>query len=99
MPVFVLNHCGAGVPTSTRDHELPQLVYVVRSNRLRVSQLSRKDRRNTNFVGLDVDVRGDDRSRRIVDTLALKEHKPPVRLFEYRYTDHHVLPEQALLFL
>ena len=77
MPVFVLDHCGAGVTASASDHVLPQLVDVVRGNGLRERQFACKHRGNTNFVGFNVDVRGDDRTSSVVDTFALKEHKPP----------------------
>lgn len=53
------------------DDELPQFVEVRRGDGLRESELAREDRGYPDFVGLDVDVRGDDRARSVVDTLAL----------------------------
>ena len=77
MPIFVLDHCGARVPACARDHILPQLVDVVCRDGLGVSELAREDRRDTNLVRFDVDVRGDNRTSSVVDTFALKEYKPP----------------------
>ena len=80
MPILVLDHCGARIPTSPRDHALPQLAKVIRSDRFREGELAGEDRRNANLAGFNVDIRGDNRSRGVVDSFALKEHKPPVHI-------------------
>lgn len=69
--VFVLHHRGTGIATRTRDHQSPHLVKVRRDHRLRECKLAREDWRDTNLIGFDVDVGGDNRTCSVVDTLAL----------------------------
>ncbi len=70
--VLVLYHGSARISTGSRDHQLSQLVEVVRGDGLRERQLSCKDRRNTDLIRLDIDVRRDDRAGGVVDTFALQ---------------------------
>lgn len=72
MSILKFNHRSTGVTTSACDNQLPQFVKIVRRNGLRERQFARKDRWDTNFIGLNVDVRRNDGTRSIVDTFALK---------------------------
>jgi hypothetical protein len=72
MPVLVLHQRRAGIALRTRDYALPHLVEIGGRHRLRECQLLRKYGRNTDLAWLDVDVRGDDGPRRIIDSLALR---------------------------
>ena len=71
MSIFELNHCGTGVTTGACDNQLPQFVEIIRGNGLRERQFARKDRWDTNLIGLDIDVRGNDRTGGVIDTFAL----------------------------
>ena len=63
-------------------------------------QLSREDGGYTDFIGFDVNVRGNDGTCGIVDAFSLEngfEHS--VRNGKIVTADHHILPEQTLFLL
>jgi hypothetical protein len=71
MPIFVFNHCSPRISTRPGNDQIPQLMEVRRCHRLGESELASEDRRDSNFIGLDIDVGGDNRTSRIIDTLSL----------------------------
>ena len=57
MSVLVLDHGSTRVGARTRDHQGAHLVKVRRGDRLRERELARKHWRDTDFIGLDIDIR------------------------------------------
>lgn len=71
--VLVLNKCGTGMNFRTVDYELTELSNILLGNRFRIREFLGEDRRDTDFVGLNIDVGRYDRSGGIVHSLALHD--------------------------
>lgn len=71
VPVLHLDVARARVLVRSVDDHLGELLVVVRRDGFREGELARKDGRDTDLVRLDVDVRRDDGTRGVVDSLAL----------------------------
>lgn len=71
--VLVLNKCGTGMNFRTIDYELTELSDILLSYRFGIGELLGEDRRNTDFVGLNIDVGRYDGSGGIVHSLALHD--------------------------
>lgn len=71
--VLVLNKCCTRMNFRTIDYKLTEFSDILLSNRFGIRELLCEDRRNTDFVGFDIDVGRYDRSGGIVDSLALHD--------------------------
>lgn len=71
--VLVLNKCCAGMNFRTIDYKLTEFGDILLSNRFGIRELLSENRRDTNFVGFDINVGRYDRSSGIVDSFALHD--------------------------
>lgn len=83
--VLVLNKCGTGMNFRTVDYELTELSNILLSNRFRIRELLGEDRRDTDFVGLNIDVGRYDRSGCIVHSLALHDVNTVLRCDKWNH--------------
>jgi hypothetical protein len=59
MSILVLHHSCARISSRSSDNPLSHFMEISRDHRFRECELPSKDRRNSDFVWLDVDIRGD----------------------------------------
>ena len=73
MSVFVFDYRRPGIILWPIDDQLPHLVKICRRHGFGERQLLGKDRRDTNFVWLDVHIWRDDRTSGMIDTFTLRK--------------------------
>lgn len=73
MSVFVFNYRRPGIILRPIDDQLPHLVKICGRHGFGERQLLGKDRRDADFVWLDVDIWRDDRTSSIINTFTLRK--------------------------
>src|SRR5262245_1514605 len=70
--IFVFHHCRTRISTWSVNHELPEFMEIGWCGWFWVGQFPRKNGRNTDFVGLNVDIRRNDGAGGVVDSFTLQ---------------------------
>lgn len=71
MAIFIFDHSRSRVPSRACDNQGPQFMEIGRRYWFGERQLARENWGDSDLVGLNVDVGGDNRASGIIDTLAL----------------------------